>query len=535
VKSAVFLLFLLLIVSVANAPGRAEPFVSGQVFDQGMVVSVTATALAFMAPRTLQAVPIPQLALWGLRGLTTLDPRLSVQQQDGTLRLSLSTRLLLALPLPAEADADGWGRAIAETARAGWDASEAVRHAGTEGITGAFFDELFNHLDPYSRYVSPAEAVLEGSRRTGRGGIGAAIGLSHGNFVVQEVTEGGPAAGAGVRIGDRLLAVGGDSTQGTDLAAVNQMLAGPAGTTIRLTLRGRDGRTRGVDITRVVIAPETVLAERVQDMLVVHITAFSSDTGTRVAAAIVRGLAGPRPPRGLVIDLRGNRGGLLREAVTAAETLLSEGIVSTSAGRDPQAAHEFRANGQDLSHGAPVVVLVDGRSASAAEVLAAALADQRRAVVVGSATLGKGLVQTIAPLPDGGALYVTWSRVLAPLGWPIQGLGVLPQVCTSFGEAATQRQLQELAQGRQPMARALIRHRTSRAPLPPAEILEIRSVCPAAEGRDIDLPTARFLIDNPAAYATALLAPLPPRMAVPPLEVPPGAARSLTTQPEVRN
>jgi len=168
-------------------------------------------------------------------------------------------------------------------------------------------------------------------------------------------------------------------------------------------------------------------------------------------------------------------------------------------------------------------------------VLAAALADQRRAVVVGSATLGKGLVQTITPLPDGGALYVTWSRVLAPLGWPIQGLGVLPQVCTSFGEAATGRQLQELAQGRQPMARALIRHRTSRAPLPPAEILEIRSVCPAAEGRDIDLPTARFLIDNPSAYAAALLAPLPPRMAVPPPEVPPSGARSLTTQPEVRN
>ena len=82
-----------------------------------------------------------------------------------------------------------------------------------------------------------------------------------------------------------------------------------------------------------------------------------------------------------------------------------------------------------------MVVLVDGRSASAAEILAAALADQGRAVVVGSSTLGKGLVQTIAPLPDGGELFVTWSRVLAPLGWPIQGLGVLPQVCTSLGEA----------------------------------------------------------------------------------------------------
>ena len=93
--------------------------------------------------------------------------------------------------------------------------------------------------------------------------------------------------------------------------------------------------------------------------------------------------------------------------------------------------------------------MVDGRSASAAEILAAALADRGRGVVIGSSTLGKGLVQTIAPLPDGGELFVTWSRVLAPRGWPIQGLGVLPQVCTSLGQDTLSWQLAALAQGRQ--------------------------------------------------------------------------------------
>ena len=97
--------------------------------------------------------------------------------------------------------------------------------------------------------------------------------------------------------------------------------------------------------------------------------------------------------------------------------------------------------------------MVDGRSASAAEILAAALADQGRAVVVGSSTLGKGLVQTIGPLPDGGELLVTWSRVLAPLGWPIQGLGVLPQVCTSLGVDSLMRQLAELAHGQSMLGR----------------------------------------------------------------------------------
>ncbi len=162
----------------------------------------------------------------------------------------------------------------------------------------------------------------------------------------------------------------------------------------------------------------------------------------------------------------------------------------------------------ELAQGMPVIVVIDGRTASAAEVLAAALTDRGRAVAVGSTTLGKGLVQTIDPLPDGGELFVTWSRVLAPRGWPLQGLGVLPQVCTSLGEVALQRQLATLAEGQQPMQHDIDAHRSARAPLTPTQILAIRNACPAAEGREADLATAKALIDNPAAYAAALLPPM---------------------------
>jgi carboxyl-terminal processing protease len=224
-----------------------------------------------------------------------------------------------------------------------------------------------------------------------------------------------------------------------------------------------------------------------------------------VAQELIRGLSDPVPPLGVVIDLRGNRGGVLQQAVAAAAMLQASGVVAVTVGRDPEAAHIFLADGRDLAHLAPVVVLVDGGSASAAEILAASLADQRRAVVVGSSTLGKGLVQTILPLPDGGELLVSWSRVLAPLGWPIQALGVLPQVCTSLGPQALDRQLAALAHGQQPMAAALARHRAARAPLPPAEALELRAACPAAEGQDADLAAARFLIATPEAYSAALL------------------------------
>ncbi len=497
------LLFLLCFVT----PAAAEPFVPGQALDERLVAQVTASALAFMTPRTLEPVPVWQLALWGLRGLTTLDARLAVELRDGMLRLSIGGRLLTARAPPAPDDAAGWGDATAQLVRAGWDASEAVRRAGTQGVLRTFFDELFNHLDPYSRYAPPSEAADDRLRRAGRAGIGVQVVRSGGGFAVQDVAADGPAAQAGIHAGDRILAVDGQSTQGADLESVNALLAGPEGTPVSVSLRGRDGRTRSADLVRALVPPETVVATRVEDLLVLRITGFASDTGARLGHEIERGLAGPHPPHGIVLDLRGNRGGLLRQAAAAAGTLIADGVVAMTQGRDPAAAHDFRAEGTDLGRGLPVVVMVDGRSASAAEILAAALADQGRAVVVGSSTLGKGLVQTIGPLPDGGELLVTWSRVLAPLGWPIQGLGVLPQVCTSLGIESLMQQLAELAHGRSMLGQPLRRHRAARAPLPPAEMLEIRNACPAAEGRDNDMLAARLLVETPAAYAAALLGP----------------------------
>jgi carboxyl-terminal processing protease len=118
------------------------------------------------------------------------------------------------------------------------------------------------------------------------------------------------------------------------------------------------------------------------------------------------------------------------------------------------------------------------------------------------------MVQTIDPLPDGGELFVTWSQTLTPLGWPIQGLGVLPQVCTSLGQDALNRQLLSLSTGIQPMTETIRRSRTARNPVPASEVQDIRASCPASEGRPADLEAARQLIINPAAYAAALLSPM---------------------------
>ncbi|HEX4173801.1 MAG TPA: S41 family peptidase [Acetobacteraceae bacterium] len=497
------LLVLLLIV-----PAHAQHAIAPPGFNPALVGNVYATALAFMAPRTLEPVPVSQLTVWGLRGLTALDPELITELRDGKLRLTAKDRLIALAQAPVGTDINGWALTAAGLAMAAVEISVPVRRAGTQGVIQSFFDELFNHLDPYSRYMPPGEAGEDRERRIGQAGAGLRVVRRGAAIVVAEAIAEGPAALAGIRPGDVILDVDGQATQGKDPVAVMDSIAGPEETHVTLVWRSRDGRRHAADLERALVPPETVFAQRLGEALVIQVTAFNNSTAAHLAHAIEQGLADRRVPAGIVLDLRGNRGGVLRQAVTAADTLLPAGIVAITAGRYPDANRIWESGAGELAAGMPVVVIVDGRSASAAEVLAAGLADRGRGVVIGSSTLGKGLVQTITPLPDGGELFVTWSRILAPRGWPIQGLGVLPQVCTSLGQEILNAQLAMLAQGRQPMAGALEIHRAARAPLLPTQILTIRQYCPAAEGRETDLNTARSLIRDPAAYAAALLPPI---------------------------
>ena len=497
-----------------SATARAAPFGTSPAFDEPSVALVTATALAFMQPRTLEEVPLSRLTLWGLQSLTALDPKLQLEPDDRSVRLFLQTETgrrsvwECALPAAASADAQAWGRVIASGLRNGWNASQAVRRVGTQGVVQTFFDEVFNHLDPYSRYATPEEATAARDARDGQGDLGLRVAARVTGLLVTDVDAGGPAAQAGIRRGDRLVAIDDvPVSSSADTATATSLLAGPDGSDVRLTIRPVAGRSRALVLRRVTRIPETVFARRERDMAVVRVTGFSADTGIRINQELARAVSpvARRRIKGVVLDLRGNRGGLLDQAVVAAASLMDSGLVASTVGRDPASNRRLAvADGHDVADGLPVVVLVDGRTASAAEVLAAGLGDQRRAVVVGSATLGKGLVQTVAPLPDGGELYVSWSQIVAPAGWPLQVLGVLPRVCTSIGQEAARSALTDLTQGIQPAARPRRRHDDARAPLPVAEAMEIRSSCPAAEGRDFDLVVADTLIHTPRAYATAL-------------------------------
>jgi carboxyl-terminal processing protease len=499
IRTALVLVFLLTAAAAAAELPIAD-------FSEDMIADVFATALDFIAPRLLTPVSVRQLTLSGLRGLSVIDPTMTLAESGNHLRLLAADQVLYDGEEPDEDDADDWGETAAELSEAAWANSAAIRHAGTQTLITDFFDELFDPLDRYSRYVPPAEAEPDRSQRSGQAGIGATLIPRGGALVVAELVPDGPAAAAGLRRGDRVVAIDRAPVSGHDAEAAIALLSGNEKNPVTLTVESR-GVMRELVIARAALsAPRTVFAERRSDVLVLRLTGFNSRTGAAVERALAEAMAGRNRPRGVVFDLRGNLGGPLDQAVAVAATVLGGGgLVATTVGRDPAANRVLQADAADVTGGLPVVVLVDGASASAAEIVAAALADDRRAVVVGSATQGKGLIQTVTMLPDGGELFVTWSRVLAPLGWPIQRLGVLPQVCTSLGQTELERQLADLAAGVAPLAHELALSRAARTTLSAEDALAIRNTCPAAEGGDLDLAAARFLIRDPEAYVTALL------------------------------
>jgi C-terminal peptidase prc len=486
------------------------------------VEAVLSAALGAVLERHIERAAPASLALWSLRGLEVLDPLLRPELHGGTT-LVLATgpperppasAVLPVLPpaAPPEAAGPPLAALLAAMFEVAWRASPPLRRAGPERMLSSAFEELFDHLDPYSRYLTPDEARAARLRRVGQAGLGLRLGAGRSarGVVVSALSPDGPAAGAGVRLGDRVLAVDGVPVSARNLGFAATLLEGPADTEVELRLE-RNGRRRAVLLSRRLAPPASVRSEARDGVLSLRVEAFTDSTDDQLAGALLAvGVSSGSPAaRGVVLDLRGNRGGLLSQAVAVASAFLPGGTVARTTGRHPDAARLWEASGPDLAGGLPVVVLVDGRSASAAEIVAAALGERGRAVVVGSATTGKGLIQAVVPLPNGGELLVTWSQVLGPGGWPIQGVGVLPAVCTSLGAEALAADLERLRRGELPAGAGIARLRVllppPSFPQPAAETASLRASCPPAEGRDADWAVARGLLDAPNAYATALM------------------------------
>lgn len=467
---------------------------------------------AIILERHLEAATPADLVTWGLAGLQRLDPALRIERPGGDFALLAEGGPLLVRPAPsATAGPDAAARAGGAAAdgltrfqEAAWAVSPTLRQAGAPRIIAETFDAVFGHLDPFSRYVTPWEAQAARARRTGEAGLGLRLAPRRGGgAVIAAIAPHGPAAEAGLVVGTRVLAIDGRDLRIRDSGSAAELLEGPAGTAVRLLVQqGR--RRREVVLVRTLPPADPVSSERQDGVLVIRIPGFTARTQRQVAGALLSALAEDEAPRGVVLDLRGNRGGLLSQAATVADIFLSGGEAFRTLGRHPDSGRVYVTAPPDLSEGLPLVVLVDGRTASAAEILAGALSDRGRAVIAGSATAGKGLVQLVVPLPDGGELLMSWSRLVMPAGWPLQGVGVLPGLCTGGGSAAAAGNLAALTAGARPMGPALSRLRALRHPVPAATIDALRASCPPGDGSEDDLPSARALVLDPIAYRAAM-------------------------------
>jgi carboxyl-terminal processing protease len=257
-------------------------------------------------------------------------------------------------------------------------------------------------------------------------------------------------------------------------------------------------------LRRAHIVPVTVTSRREDDVAIIRVVGFNRETASKVARAVKAQLnaAEQRPLKGIILDLRSNPGGLLDQAVELADAFLDSGDIVLTFGRHPRSLQRFVATVGDLSSGLPLAILVNGNSASASEVVTAALQDQARAVVVGSNSFGKGTVQTVLRLPNNGEITLTWSRLVTPSGYRLHKLGVLPTVCTrAEGEVvAADNALAHVEKETGDLAEHLSRWRAT-GNIDDIDRESLRRLCPSDNASpDTDVAIAKNLLSNPALY-----------------------------------
>jgi carboxyl-terminal processing protease len=288
---------------------------------------------------------------------------------------------------------------------------------------------LVGGLDPYSSYLDAEEyADLRVSTAGTYAGIGIEVSTADRALRVVRPFRDSPAFAAGIQSGDMISAIDGTPV-GPDLEAAMARMRGPRGSTVRLAVL-RVGQTLPLEFTveRAQVDVHSVAMTSLDGGYVyARITAFSDTTAEDFSASIARLRRDmSAKPRGVVLDLRNNPGGVLESAVEVADQLLDSGVIVTADGRTPAARFSMEATPGEVLPGVPVVVLVNGSTASAAEILAGALQDHHRAVLLGRRTFGKGSVQTVMPLTAGRAIKLTTSRYFTPSGRSIQGHGIDP-------------------------------------------------------------------------------------------------------------
>ena len=393
--------------------------------------------------------------------------------------------------------------------------SQYVEDVDESELIKAAINGMLTSLDPHSSYMSPDDAAdMRVQTRGEFGGLGIEVTQEEGFVKVVSPIDGTPADNAGIEAGDFITHVDGESVLGLTLDEAVDLMRGPVGSEILITVvREGEAEPFDVSIIRDTIKLTAVRARTEQNAIVLRVTTFNDQTSKNLKSGLeeqAEAAGGLENVDGIVLDLRNNPGGLLTQAIKVSDAFLDKGEIVSTRGRNPEEGERFNATPGDLTGGKPIVVLINGGSASASEIVAGALQDHHRAIVVGTKSFGKGSVQTVMPLRGDGAMRLTTARYYTPSGRSIQALGVSPDIVVTQPRRAPEA---EESEEQTPRARfeADLRGRLDNDSLSEDEVRQIEEERARAEAaaklREEDYQLA-YAIDILKGFTTLSGAPL---------------------------
>lgn len=342
--------------------------------------------------------------------------------------------------------------------------ADFVEEVSDQELVEAAIRGMLNHLDPHSGYLDPESFREMRTQTRGEfGGLGIEVTMEEGLVKVVSPIDDTPAYRAGVQAGDLITHIDGEAVMGLTLSEAVERMRGPVDSSINVTIRRGEQEPFDLEIVRDIIRVQSVRSRVEGNIGYLRVTSFTEQTtpGLEEAMVEIEEELGDEL-QGFVLDLRNNPGGLLDQAISVTDLFLDRGEIVSTRGRHAEDAQRWNATEGDRTNGVPVVVLINGGSASASEIVAGALQDHRRAIVMGTASFGKGSVQTVVPLGGEGAMRLTTARYYTPSGRSIQAKGIEPDIVV---EPATLTRAEQAQQRREADLR---RHLEGDGEVPPA-------------------------------------------------------------------
>ncbi len=418
-----YILTILITINIVTI-AYAKQYTKLDIYKAEQIFNLTLTSIK---NKYIKPVNIEKISMIGLNGLKEIDKEVTIANDGNRISYYYKTKPVGSFQKPEKQDELDWSRSIIKAILTLKGRSSKIRNSTPDEIYKPIIKAMLSELDGYSKYITEDENKIE--ELEGFGGIGIRY-RKLGNFLeITEIIPNLPAAEFGLKEKDRILKIENNIITDLSRQEIIHNLRGKNHSNLNITIQRKGTKTsEDITLTRKIITPDTIQYKMDNDCLMIKIISFNKTTSPTLKQLI---LENKDTINSIIIDIRGNPGGLLDEAVKSANLFLNQGLILSTKGRHKDSFQDYNAKGDDITKNKPIAIIIDGKTASAAEIFAGALLDQQRAITIGTTSFGKGSVQTVIPLPNMSELAITWSNFYTPSGYNLNHLGVMPLICTS--------------------------------------------------------------------------------------------------------